>query len=40
MKMKKNGNRDISCCGVSGLYTGVQEDEKGREGGAVLLNDV
>ena len=38
--MKMKGNCKISWCGVSGICSGVQENEKPREGVAVLLNDV
>ena len=34
------GKREVSWCEVNGIIVGVQEMERGREGMAVLLNDV
>ena len=37
-KLKRNGK--VSCFGVNGIFAGVQEMERAREGVAVLLSDV
>ena len=39
-KTKLKGNGEVSWCGINGIITGVQEMERAREDGAVLLNDV
>ena len=36
-KLKRNG--EVSCCRMNGIIVGVQEIEKGREDGAILMND-
>ena len=37
---KLKGNGEVSRCGVNGIFASVQEMERGREGVALLLNDV
>ena len=39
-EMKLKGNREVSWCGVNGIIASVHEIEKGKEGVAILLNDV
>ena len=40
MKKEFKGNGEVSWCGVNDIIASVHEMERGREGVAILLNDV